>query len=70
MIIKIENENNVGSENVFVHGNYVDIDGWYGLTYFEIGHDGQNLSLNETEFNELYIAMKEMKKRIDKLHNL
>ena len=49
MKIRVENENNVVSENVLI---------------------GQCVSLNETEFNELYIAMKEMKKRIDKFHNL
>lgn len=71
MTIKVENENNIGSENVFVHGNNVGVYGWYGLSYFEIGQrNGDTLNLNETEFNELYIAMQEMKKRVDKLHNL
>ena len=49
MKIRVENENNVVSENVLID---------------------QCVSLNETEFNELYIVMKEMKKRIDKFHNL
>lgn len=69
MIIRVENENNVGSENVFIDTNNIGVYGWYGLSHFEIGHQGDNLSLNETEFNELYLAVVEMKKKIDKLHN-
>lgn len=68
----VENEGRVCEENVFIsddHGNTVD--GWYGLEYFEIHAREQFMAISSSEqFLRIYELMTEMKKSIEKLHDI
>jgi hypothetical protein len=34
--INVENQNMILKENMFIQKNNVEVNGWYGLTYFEL----------------------------------
>lgn len=72
MKIRTENKDRVLMENHFISGDHkINVDGYYGLTNFEISTDNDSLWLcSKEEFNELFELMQEMKKEIDRLNRL
>lgn len=76
MEIKFENKDKVCMENCDIIKNHVAVYGFYGLTYFEIGHDNgddfyNGLSLlNKTDLYDLKECIDKMIEEIERLEKI
>ena len=76
MKIEVVNKDCVVMEDYFVETENVSVNGWYGLTYFELCDETNNSTantmyiLNREKFFELKACIDKMAEEINRLENL